>query len=209
MYANELSRLCQGIDSDFASLCATILKETNPLALSVLNPATGEVLEHSQLWHVPWYKDTRDTLYANELGHLCQGIGSGESPSAKRVAGTITFFCIDYHDIPVNKRKEICHTIVCEVRHEKDNPNHTRSTIVSNLICYPWDVGTNTASLELFKLLLNSVLSRKGARFTSIYLKNFYLDTPMPDPKYVCIKISDIPDEFIDEYKLTGQDRDG
>jgi hypothetical protein len=31
----------------------------------------------------------------------------------------------------------------------------------------------------------------------------------MFDPKYVCIKILDIPDEFIDEYKLTGQDRDG
>jgi hypothetical protein len=30
----------------------------------------------------------------------------------------------------------------------------------------------------------------------------------MPDLKYVHIKISDIPDEFIDKYKLTGQDRD-
>ncbi len=31
----------------------------------------------------------------------------------------------------------------------------------------------------------------------------------MPDPKYVCIKLSDIPDEFIKEYNLSGQDRDG
>jgi hypothetical protein len=31
----------------------------------------------------------------------------------------------------------------------------------------------------------------------------------MPDPEYTCIKISDIPDKFIDEYKLTGLDRDG
>ncbi len=29
---------------------------------------------------------------------------------------------------------------------------------------------------------------------------------PMPKPKYVCIKILDIPDKFIDEYKLTGLD---
>jgi hypothetical protein len=31
----------------------------------------------------------------------------------------------------------------------------------------------------------------------------------MPDPEYVCIKILDIPDEIIDECKLTGLDRDG
>jgi hypothetical protein len=31
----------------------------------------------------------------------------------------------------------------------------------------------------------------------------------MPKPKYICIKILDIPNEFIDKYKLTGLDRDG
>ena len=85
----------------------------------------------------------------------------------------------------------------------------TWNTIGGNSICYPGDVGTNTALLELLKLPLNSVLSWKGARFSSIDLKNFYLDTPMPDPGYIHIKISDIPDEFIDKYKLTGQDHDG
>jgi hypothetical protein len=124
------------------------------------------------------------------------------------VAGTNTFFCINYHDILAHKRKKICHTmVVCEVRPEKDDPNCTRITIGGNRIFYPGDVGTPTASLELLKLLLNSVLSQKGARFSSINLKNFYLDTPMPDHEYVCIKISDIPNEFIDKYKLTGLDR--
>jgi hypothetical protein len=99
--------------------------------------------------------------------------------------------------------------VVCEVRPEKDNPNCTRMTIGDNRICYPGDVGTNTALLEFLKLLLNSVLSWKCSCFSSINLKNFYLDTPIPKPKYVCIKILGIPDEFIDEYKLTGLDRDG
>jgi hypothetical protein len=105
---------------------------------------------------------------------------------------------------------EICHTmVICEVHPEKDDPDCTRITIGSNRICYPGNVGTNTASLELVKLLLNSVLSRKGARFSTIDLKNFYLDTPMPDPEYVSIKLSDIPDKFIKEYNLSGQDQDG
>ncbi len=130
-------------------------------------------------------------------------------PNSKRVAGTNTFFRIDYNNIPLHKRKEICPTmIVCEVQPDKDDPNHTQTTIVGNRICYPGNVGTNTASLELLKLLLNSVLSQKGARFSSIDLKNFYLDTAMPKPEYICIKILDIPQEFINEYKLTGLDRD-
>ncbi len=99
--------------------------------------------------------------------------------------------------------------IVCEVRPEKDDPDQTCITISSTGICFPGDVDTNTASLELVKLLLNSVISRKGARFSPIDLKKFYLDTPMPDPEYLHIKISDIPAEFIEEYNLTGMDWDG
>jgi len=90
---------------------------------------------------------------------------------------------------------------VCEVRSDNNDPDCTRITIGGNRICYPGDVGTNTASLELFKLLLNLVLSRKGARFSSIDLKNFYIDTPMPDPEYV-FKITE-------EYKIAGRDREG
>ncbi len=98
--------------------------------------------------------------------------------------------------------------VVCKVRPKKDDPNRTCITIGGNRICHLCDVGTNTALLELVKLLLNSVLSRKGAWFSTIDLKNFYLDTPMHDPEYVCIKLSDIPDEFIKEYNLLGQDQD-
>jgi hypothetical protein len=67
-----------------------------------------------------------DMSYANELGHLCQGIGTGTTPNTKQVAGTNAFFLIDYNDIPMHKHKEICHTlVVCKVRPEKDDPKHT------------------------------------------------------------------------------------
>jgi hypothetical protein len=182
----------------FAFLCEALTLDNGPglSALSVLDPATGKFLEHHQLRGNPRYKATWDMPYANELGRLCQGIGTGSTPSAQRVSGTNTFFLIDYHGIPLHKRKEVCHTmVVCEVRPDKDDPDHTRITIGGNLTCFPGDVGTNTASLELVKLLLNSVLSQKGARSSSIILKNFYLDTPMIDLEYVRIKISDIPAE--------------
>jgi hypothetical protein len=80
--------------NNFVSLCAALLQEDNPLALSVLDPTTGDILEHCQLWRNPQYKVTWDTLYTNELGLLCRGISSGESPSTKRVAGTNTSFAL-------------------------------------------------------------------------------------------------------------------
>jgi hypothetical protein len=196
----------------FAYLCKALTLEDSPepLALLVLNPATSKFLEHHQLRQDPRYKATWDTLYANELGLLCQGIRAGNTPTAQHVSGTNTFFLINYQDIPAHKKNEICHTMeVCELRPEKDDLNHTCIIIGGNCICYPGNVGTNTALLKLVKLLLNSVLSWKGACFSSIDLKNFYLDTPTPDPEYVRIKITDILKEFIEEYNLAGRDCDG
>jgi hypothetical protein len=96
--------------SNFAALCSALLHKDNPMALSVLDPTTGDMLEHGRLQRDPWYKMTWDTLYSNELSHLCQCISSGKAPNSKHVAGTNTFFCIDYNNIPLHKRKKICHT---------------------------------------------------------------------------------------------------
>jgi hypothetical protein len=54
----------------------------------------------------------------------------------------------------------------------------------------------------LIKIFLNSVISTKGAKFANAYLANFYLMTPLKRPKYAKIKLSDIPEEVIKEYKL-------
>jgi hypothetical protein len=90
----------------FAGLCQPLSLLDMPGALSVLDPSTGEFLEHRQLRRDPRYKATWDTSYANELGRLCQGIGLGTSPMSKRVAGTNTFFAVDFYDIPAHKQKD-------------------------------------------------------------------------------------------------------
>ncbi len=71
-----------------------------------------------------------------------------------------------------------------------------------NLINYPDDVGTPTATLLLIKIFLNSVISKKGAKFSNADLANFYLMTPLKWPEYAKIKLTDIPEEVIQEYKL-------
>ena len=95
------------------------------------------------------------------MGRLCQGFGKGPNGKGKRIEGTNTFFVIKFEDIPNDRLNEICYkSVVCEARPGKKDPNRTRITIWGTNICYPGDVGTNTASLELFKLMINSVLSR-------------------------------------------------
>ena len=71
-----------------------------------------------------------------------------------------------------------------------------------NLIHYPEDVGTPTASLLLVKILLNSVISTPGAKFATADIANFYLNTPLKRPEYAKVRLTDIPEEVIREYKL-------
>ena len=75
-------------------------------------------------------------------------------------------------------------------------------TIGRNKIAYSGDVGIPRGSIELVKLLVNSVLSQHNARLATMDLKNFYLNTPLDQPEYVRIKLTDIPQEFINKYKL-------
>jgi hypothetical protein len=88
----------------------------------------------------------------------------GIKAGGKQVAGTNTFHLTHYSNIPHHKCKESIYTkVVCEVQKGKDDKNCTRITVGGNLIFYPGDAGTNTASIELIKLMLNSVILRKGA----------------------------------------------
>ena len=113
------------------------------LALPVLTDS-GRELNYRQLIRDPDYADVWSTSYANELGRLCQGIGQGAQGTKKqRVEGTDTFRPIRYEDIPKDRRKDICHTmVVCEVRPQKADPNRTRITLAGGHIQYPGDVGT-------------------------------------------------------------------
>eukprot|EP00804_Cyclotella_cryptica_P009011 CCRYP_003113-RA/>CCRYP_003113-RA protein AED:0.42 eAED:0.42 QI:0/-1/0/1/-1/0/1/0/90 len=52
------------------------------------------------------------------------------------------------------------------------------------------------------KMLFNSVISTIGTRFMTMDISNFYLNTPLKGPEYICMSIHDIPEEIIIEYKL-------
>ena len=51
--------------------------------------------------------------------------------------------------------------------------------------------------------MMNSLLSRAGAKYVCFNIEFFYLVTPLGRPEYVKIQLSKIPQEFISEYNLT------
>ena len=171
--------------------------------MPVIDNKTGETLEHHQLQRHPKHKNIWTESYSNEIDRLFQGIGKVKGthgPTKQRVPGTDAFRVIQYEDIPKYRNKEIIYTKnVCKYRPQKEDPYHTRITIGGNRICYPGEVGTPTVSLEIVKLVINSVLSRRNARFACFVVKKIYLKTPMERPEYARTKVDDIPPEFMEE----------
>ena len=67
--------------------------------------------------------------------------------------------------------------VVYEVKTLKEDPDQTHITVAGSQICYPGDVGTPTGSLDIVKIIIKSVLSRRNARFVCFDL-NFFTSKP-------------------------------
>ena len=91
---------------------------------------------------------------------------------------------------------------LCSVRPKKDKPNRTQFTVGGDRINYPGEVATPTADMLVAKILFNSIISMRGARFMTIDISNFYLMTPLTHPEFIRAKINNLPQEIIDEYNL-------
>ena len=144
------------------ALAAKILTHAS---YSVLDNDTGKKLNYGKLRKHPKFQETWNKSFSNEMGGLCQGFGKGRNGLGKRVEVTNKFHVERFEDIPTYRLNEICYTsVVCEVRPVKKEPNRKRIRICGTNFYYPGYVGTNTVSLELFNLMIISILSQTGAK---------------------------------------------
>ena len=95
-----------------------------------------------------------------------------------------------------------CARVVCNYRDQKKEKERTRITVGGGKTNCPFDCGTPTAKLLTIKLLLNSVISTPGAKFMTINISNFYLNTPMDRYEYMRMKLDMFPEDVIEEYNL-------
>ena len=89
-----------------------------------------------------------------------------------------------------------------DYRPQKTDPNRVRITAGGNLISYPFELTTRTADLPTSKIVWNSTISTKNARYMCIDIKNMYLATPMERHEYMRMPISLIPNNIIQQYAL-------
>jgi hypothetical protein len=78
-----------------------------------------------------------------------------------------------------------------------------RLTVGCNWIVHHGNVCTPMVEMMTVKMHLNSMISTKRARYCTFNLKDFYLNMPMEQPEYVRMKLSNLPQEFVDLYNLT------
>jgi len=89
------------------------------------------------------------------------------------------------------------------IRPEKiDELNRTRLVAGGNRVHFPCNAGTPTADLLTVKLLINSIISTEGAKFMTMDIKDFYLNTPMARYEYMRLRIANMPDDVIVHYNL-------
>jgi hypothetical protein len=157
----------------------------------------GELLEYRHLVANPKTRKTWMHSYGNEIGRLAQGMPG-------RNTGTNTIFFIKKNQVPRDRAKDVTYGLITTlIRPEKiEEPNRTRLVAGGDRVHYPGDAGTPTADLLTVKILINSIISTPDAKFMTMDIKDFYLNTPMARYEYMRLRLSDMPEDVIAHYKL-------
>ena len=148
----------------------------------------GELLEYRHLVSNHKTRSTWTHSYRNEIGRLAQGM-----PGQSTGINTIVF--IKKNQVPQDRAKDVTYGLItCLVRPAKiEEPNRTRLVAGGDRVHYPGDARTPTADLLTVKLHLNSIISTPNAKFMTMDIKDFYLNTPMAQYEYMHLRLAACP----------------
>jgi hypothetical protein len=170
------------------------------LANAVIHPITGKEMEYTALMKDPQLQPLWTRGFGNECRRLFQGI--------RDIVGTDTCFFIKLTNIPKD-RKITYGKIVCDYKPHKKEKERVRLTVGGDRLDYSGDVATSTADITTFKILINSTLSTEDAAMMMMYIKNYYIGTPLPRFEYMKMVLSRFPEEIIQKYNLNALAVDG
>jgi hypothetical protein len=156
------------------------------MANAVVCPETGKSLKNQELitklrYKIKWMRSTSHEIIRTYNTNTIRFIRRSNIPKGSKV--TYGSFVVDIKDHTEEKERTIL-------------------SIGGDLIEYPGDKSTRIAGLKTAKSLINSVISTLGAKFLVIYIKTFYLNTPLGRLKYMVLNLSSLPQETIDKYNL-------
>ena len=115
----------------------------------------------------PDLKEVWKTGFVKEWGSLAQG----DNRTGKIGTNTFKILCPDQVLLVPNDRVVTYANIVVDYRPRKEDPNRVRITSGGNFIIYPGKLTTRTADITTSKILWNSVLSTKNAKYMCLDIK--------------------------------------
>ena len=133
---------------------------------------------------------------SNEIGRLAQGI--------RDIAGNDALDFVHKSSIPRNKKVAYAN-MVCDHRPLKKEKYRVRLTLGGDVLEYLGDASSPAASLIESKLLFNSVISdsHRGARFMSLDIKDFFLQSILHDAEYIRIHSKYFLEDIRQKYNIT------
>ena len=138
-------------------------------AAPMIHPTNGEIISsYKCLINDPFTAKVWQTAFGKDVGDMAQG----DLKTSQK--GTNSVFVMTHKDIDVAMvagHKWTYVQIVVGHPPQKEVPNQIRIAVGGNLITYKGSTSTLTANLKPSKLLRNSVLSTKGARFMCLEIK--------------------------------------
>ena len=170
------------------------LSPSSESAFTATHPDTGAAAEYNDLLNsskaAAWEAATAD-----ELGRLA----SGNLPHMTE--GTETIHFIYVHQLPKGKKATYVKMVVVD-KPNREIKERVRMTAGGDQVAYIGDCSTKTANLTTAKCLFNSVVSTPQAKFMTMDIKDFYLNTPMELYEYLRIPVKYIPETIMKQYKL-------
>jgi Reverse transcriptase (RNA-dependent DNA polymerase) len=160
-----------------------------------INPDTKKLAEYHELIKSSdaprWIEGMED-----EWGRLMEG-------NERMATGTKTLRFVTKGEIPKGYIPTYVRIVVA-YRPEKAQPYRVRLTVGGDRVIFNGECSTKTADLATVKLLLNSVISTPGARFMTLDIKDFYLNTIMKweDRVYMRIPERAIPESIRKKYNV-------
>ena len=138
----------------------------------VIHPVTKEpITSYKRLSKDPLLKLIWQTAFGKEFGNLAQG------DNRTGQIGTNSIFVLTHEQIKnIPKDRVVTYArVVVDYRPQKEDPNRVRIRAGGNLIIYPGELTTHTADLTTSKVLWNSTISTRGARYMCIDIHSFFI----------------------------------
>lgn len=118
---------------------------------------------------------------------------------------TIRF--VPFSDIPSAKKSTISYyNPQCKTKMKSDGKHYrVRGTFGGNRSNYSGITASYQAAMSTVKLLLNKNISLDDSRWMTMDVADMYLHSRLPDDQfeYMALNLDEIPQEIIDEYKIT------